>query len=72
MPQVKVGPVVAVPGCNVGVQPGFPFPFLYHHDRIGDQRIAAHMVEMEMGVDYEINSRRVVIDIWRLIEGEKG
>jgi len=38
-----------------------PIPFLYHDDRVGDQRIAAHMVEMEMGVDDEINSRRVVI-----------
>jgi hypothetical protein len=44
MPQVEVGPIIAVPGCDVGVQPRFPFPFLHHHDRIGDQRIAAHMV----------------------------
>ena len=27
MAQVEVGPVIAVPGCNVGVQSRFPFPF---------------------------------------------
>jgi len=34
---------------------------LHQHRRVGDQRVAADMVEMKMGIDDEVDLRRIAV-----------
>ena len=48
VPEIEIGPVVAVRSGNLGGQPCFPLALLYDHDRVGYQRVAADMIEVKM------------------------
>src|SRR6266436_7317159 len=60
--EVEIGSVEPVPCGDVGVHPSFPLALLNDHHGVGDQRVAADMVEMEMRVDDDIDLRRIAVD----------
>src|SRR4051812_43081952 len=62
MPEIEITRVEAEPGDGVGPHASIPFAPLYQQRRVWDQRVAANMVEMQMGVDDEINLCRVAAD----------
>ena len=48
MAEVEIPRVVSMPRGDVGVHGRIPFAALHQYCRVGDQRIAADMIEMEM------------------------
>jgi len=62
VPEIEIGSVVAVRSGNLGSQPCFPLAFLYDHDRVGDQGVAADMIKMKMRVDDDFDPCRVPAD----------
>ncbi len=60
--EVEIGAVVAVRRGEVGVDPGLPLALLHDQRCVGDQRVAADMVEMEMRVDDQVDLGRVAAD----------
>src|SRR5215831_11572824 len=60
--EVEIGPVEAAQCSAFWIHPGFPLAFLHYHDGVGDQRVAADMVEMKMRIDDDNDLCRVAID----------
>jgi hypothetical protein len=51
MADVEIARVEAAPRGAVGVHAGIPLAALHKDRRVGDQRVAADVVEMKMRVD---------------------
>src|SRR5207244_1260934 len=62
VPEVEIGSVEPPQCGDVRVHPDFPLALLYDHHRVGDERVAADMVEMEMRVDNDVDPRRIAAD----------
>ena len=62
MAEVEISRVEAAPHCGVGVHSGFPLAALHEHCRVGDQCVAADMIEMEMRVDDEVDLARISVN----------
>jgi hypothetical protein len=62
MAEVEIARVEAAPRGGVGVHAGIPFPALHEHCRVGDQCVAADMVEMKMRVDDEVYLAAIAVD----------
>jgi hypothetical protein len=62
VPEVEIGPVEPALGGDVRVHPRFPLASLNNHDRIGNERIAADVIEVKMRVDDDVNPRRIAVD----------
>jgi hypothetical protein len=62
MAEVEIAGVEATPRGCVGVHPGIPFAALHQHRRVGDQRVAADMVEVKMRVDDEVDLAGIAVD----------
>jgi hypothetical protein len=48
MTEVEIARIEATSRGGVGVHAGIPLAALHQHRRVGDQRVAADMVEMKM------------------------
>src|SRR5689334_21325488 len=59
---VEIAAIEAVRHGNVRIQSGLPFAPLHEHRRIGNEGVAADMVEMKMRVDQDANPCRVAAD----------
>src|ERR1700687_5186661 len=57
MTQIEIRPIVTVAAYLIGIRAGLPFPALYHQVCIGQIRIAADVVEMQMRI-YDIVDTR--------------
>jgi hypothetical protein len=62
MAEVEIARVETAPRGGVGVHAGIPFPALHEHCRVGDQCVAADMVEMKMRVDDEVYLAGIAVD----------
>src|SRR6516162_11360478 len=60
--EIEIGPVEAAQCGALRVHPSFPLTSLNDHDRVGDQRVAADMVEMKMRVDDDVDLCRIAVD----------
>src|SRR5690348_3578749 len=62
VPKIEIGAVEAASGSHVGVHSRFPLALLNHHYRVGDEGVAADMVEVEMRFDEYVDPCRVAAD----------
>src|ERR1700686_2525452 len=62
MAEVEITRVEAAPRSGIGVHAGLPLAPLHQHCRVGDQRVAADMVEMKMRVDDEVDLAGITAD----------
>src|SRR6266852_8362039 len=62
MAKVEIARVEAAPRGGVGIHPGIPLAALHQHRRVGDQRVAADMIEMKMRVDDEVDLAGITVD----------
>jgi hypothetical protein len=60
--EVEIPWVEVAPHGAVGVHAGIPLAALHLHCRVGDQRVAADMVEMKMRVDDEVDLTGIAVD----------
>src|ERR1039457_3290868 len=59
MAEIEVFPVVAIFADEFGIAARFPFEALHHQFCIGQIRIAANMIEVQMRIDQVIDSRGI-------------
>src|SRR5690348_13851758 len=57
MPEVEIGSIEPALCGDVGVHSRFPLASLNDHHRVGNERIAADMVEVKMRIDDDVDSR---------------
>ena len=62
MAEVEIARVETAPHGGIGVHAGIPFPALHEHCRVGNQCVAADMVEVKMRVDDEVYLARIAVD----------
>src|SRR6516162_4405593 len=62
MAEVEIARIEPSPCGGVGVHTGLPLTALHQHRRVRDQRVAANMIEMKMGVDNEVDLAGVSVD----------
>ena len=62
MAEIEILSIEPTPRSHLRVHTSLPLTALYQHCRIRDQRIAANMIEMKMGVDDEIDLAGVPVD----------
>jgi hypothetical protein len=61
MPEIEIS-AVAVPCSDVGVHRRLPLALLNDHHCVGNERIAADMVEVKMRIDDDVDPRRIAVD----------
>ena len=60
--KVEIARVEAAPRGGLGVHAGIPLAALHQHRCVGDQRVAADMVEVKMRVDDEVDLAGTAVD----------
>ena len=62
VPNVEIGSVEPSQCCDIGIHPRLPLALLNDHHCVGNERVPADMVEVEMRVDDDIDLRRIAVD----------
>src|ERR1700739_4615413 len=64
--KVEVAPIVAMARREIAIHTGFPFVALNQHRRVGNQSVAADMIEVKMRVDDKVDLLRVSAGLFEL------
>ncbi len=62
MTKVEIARVEAAPRGGVGIHAGIPLAALHQHRRVGDQHVAADVVEVKMRIDDEVDLAGIAVD----------